>query len=352
MEHSRKKLLKSLVIMGSVVAWSAGAMNKDSTVKSLDVMENLEEHLRKKTSKIKELEIELRNQKEALEKLGQEKLELANKIELADVKNKQTLQEREEALKKLRDEKEFFVNQVNQRKIELQNQKEALEKLGQEKAKLEERLKLADTEKNSVLQERVEALKKLEYEKKLLVKEHEEKFEKLGQEKAKLEERLKLADTEKNSVLQERVEALKKLEYEKKLLVKEHEEKFKKLEQEQKETLETQINLVGVKNKQALQESTEALKKAEAFKARVIYWSKAALFTGLAVTAVAALVGVIAWRRSGMTFDRLKNAYAVFMGRNPFASSTPIVTIPLKPKIIEKKSFWDWATCPDCRRHA
>ncbi|KKS67634.1 MAG: Spindle-pole body protein, partial [candidate division TM6 bacterium GW2011_GWE2_42_60] len=158
MEHSRKKLLKSLVIMGSVVAWSAGAMNKDSTVKSLDVMENLEEHLRKKTSKIKELEIELRNQKEALEKLGQEKLELANKIELADVKNKQTLQEREEALKKLRDEKEFFVNQVNQRKIELQNQKEALEKLGQEKAKLEERLKLADTEKNSVLQERVEAL--------------------------------------------------------------------------------------------------------------------------------------------------------------------------------------------------
>jgi len=311
-ECSIKILFKSLIIIWFVFAvQSTKAMFQEVSTTNLE--NNLENYLNGKTLRIKKLEQE----KKDLQKLYDEN----NKKQQDEfIKIKTMLQqEHTEALKKLEEEKRLLV-------------------------------------------ENQEKLKKIEDEKKLLIIELEEKLKRLEQEKSVLEESLKLAEVKNKQDLQEHVEALKKLEDEKKLLITGLEEKLKRLEQEKKDLqkLYDENNKIKqdelTKAKTDLQEREEALKKSEAFKARVKYWSKVALFTGLAVTAVAAVIGVIAWRRSGMTVDRLKNTYAVFMGRNPFASSLPIVTIPIRSQpiasIVQKKNFWDWATCPDCRHHA
>ena len=262
--------------------------------------------------------------KDAFEKKRLELEQLKNEKQLLVIHHESDLKERDELLNTV---------SIEYCKSSADSQN-ALRQLESEKRILENQVLELRRNENingfSDVMNKLQVLEKLATENEEALKELEQKKIELGLAEIKNKEALKNAEEEKKKFLVEKTAVF--------------ENKWKEVDMKN-------FNL----NKELL-EHKEASKKVDAFKARVIYWSKAALFTGLAVTAVAAVIGVIAWRRSGMTVDRLKNAYAVFMGRNPFASSLPIVTIPIRSQpiasIVQKKNFWDWATCPDCRHHA
>ncbi|KKS67463.1 MAG: hypothetical protein UV38_C0006G0002 [candidate division TM6 bacterium GW2011_GWE2_42_60] len=224
---------------------------------------------------------------------------------------------REELIKKLREsllEKNNKIQQLENNKQSLNQEKNFVtsaletEKLNLEQLKNDKQLLVMQYDRD--LKERDDLLDKLSIDYSKLNADSQNALIKLENEKHILEDKVFKLQCDANiGNLREVVNKFNVVEK----FEEENNKELEKLKQEKVE-LEELINSVELKNREALQEKTkgfseklseidkktvnlnkellehtEALKKAEAFKARVIYWSKAALFTGLAVTAVAAL---------------------------------------------------------------
>lgn len=158
-------------------------------------------------------------------------------------------------------------------------------------------------------------------------------------------------------------------------LFKENKELLKKLETEKQEYT-VKLNTLTVENVKIKSEFCECEKKIKDCQNKVtllcrdkdsfveklkeieknsIFWKRTILWTGITVVAAATIAVVIAWHYSGMSIERLKNAYAVLRGKNPFPSpivfpvQEPVVLPTMQQPIVEKKTLWELVTCPDCR---